>query len=125
MGTSAIDVLILGVSHRTAPVAVRERLAVVPEALDGMLAELAALPSVREAALISTCNRVEIYAAVEDADRAAVKRLFRWLADRVEELTSRDAIVELNGGGFTEGAGLALKGHARVVQCDGHAASAG
>ncbi len=71
MGTSAIDVLILGVSHRTAPVAVRERLAVVPEALDGMLAELAALPSVREAALISTCNRVEIYAAVEDADRAA------------------------------------------------------
>ena len=71
MGTSTIDVLIVGVSHRTAPVAVRERLAVVPETMDAVLAQLAALPSVREAALISTCNRVEIYAAVEDADRAA------------------------------------------------------
>src|ERR1022692_3344831 len=71
MGTSTIDVLIGGVSHRTAPGAVRERLAVVPETMDAVLAELAALPSVREAALISTCNRVEIYAAVEDADRAA------------------------------------------------------
>jgi glutamyl-tRNA reductase len=71
MGASTIDVLIIGVSHRTAPVAVRERLAVVPEAMDATLAELAALPSVREAVLLSTCNRVEIYAAVADADRAA------------------------------------------------------
>src|SRR5471032_3085337 len=71
MGNSAIDVLIIGVSHRTAPVAMRERLAVVPEALEATLTELGALPSVREVALISTCNRVEIYAAVDDADRAA------------------------------------------------------
>jgi glutamyl-tRNA reductase len=71
MGTSAIDVLIIGVSHRTAPVAMRERLAVIPEAMEATLAALGALPSVREVALISTCNRVEIYAAVEDADRAA------------------------------------------------------
>ena len=71
MGGTAIDLLVLGVSHRTAPVGVRERLAVVPEAIDAVLAELAALPSVREAALLSTCNRVEIYAAVDaDADRA-------------------------------------------------------
>jgi glutamyl-tRNA reductase len=72
MGGSAIDLLVLGVSHRTAPVGVRERLAVVPEAMDVVLSELVALPSVREAALLSTCNRVEIYAAVDaDADRAA------------------------------------------------------
>jgi glutamyl-tRNA reductase len=71
MGGAAIDLLVLGVSHRTAPVGVRERLAVVPEAMDTVLAELTALPSVREAALLSTCNRVEIYAAVDaDADRA-------------------------------------------------------
>jgi glutamyl-tRNA reductase len=72
MGGTAIDLLVLGVSHRTAPVGVRERLAVVPESMDAVLAELAALPSVCEAALLSTCNRVEIYAAVDaDADRAA------------------------------------------------------
>ncbi len=72
MGGAAIDLLVLGVSHRTAPVAVRERLAVVPEAMESVLAALTALPSIREAALLSTCNRVEIYAAVDrDGDRAA------------------------------------------------------
>ena len=72
MGGAAIDLLVLGVSHRTAPVAVRERLAIVPETMAEALAELSALPSVREAALLSTCNRVEIYAAVDqDGDRAA------------------------------------------------------
>jgi glutamyl-tRNA reductase len=72
MGSSTIDLLVLGVSHRTAPVAVRERLAVVPEAIAEVLAELAGLPAVREAALLSTCNRVEIYAAVAaDGDQAA------------------------------------------------------
>ena len=72
MGGTTIDLIVLGVSHKTAPVGVRERLAVVPEAMESVLAELAALPSVREAALLSTCNRVEIYAAVDrDGDRAA------------------------------------------------------
>jgi glutamyl-tRNA reductase len=72
MSGATIDLLVLGVSHKTAPVAVRERLAVVPEAMDAVLAELAALPSVREAALLSTCNRVEIYAAIDkDGDLAA------------------------------------------------------
>jgi glutamyl-tRNA reductase len=61
---------LLGLSHRTAPVAVRERLTVVPEQLDGLLRELAALPGVREAALLSTCNRVEIYAATSDREAA-------------------------------------------------------
>ena len=72
MGNAAIDLLVLGVSHKTAPVGVRERLAVVPEMMESVLGELAALPSVREAALLSTCNRVEIYAAIDrDGDRAA------------------------------------------------------
>src|SRR5262245_59892481 len=66
-----IDLLLIGVSHKTAPVAVRERLAVEPDAVQAALAELTALAPVREAAMISTCNRVELYAAVDDADRAA------------------------------------------------------
>src|SRR5262245_34671488 len=66
-----IDFLLVGVSHKTAPVAVRERLAVEPDAVQAALAELTALAPVREAAMISTCNRVELYAAVDDADRAA------------------------------------------------------
>src|SRR5262245_46954040 len=66
-----IDFLLVGVSHKTAPVAVRERLAVEPDAVQAALAELTALAPVREAAMICTCNRVELYVAAEDADRAA------------------------------------------------------
>jgi len=66
-----IDLLLVGVSHKTAPVAVRERLAVEPDAVARALAELTGLAAVREAAMISTCNRVELYVAAEDADRAA------------------------------------------------------
>src|SRR5262245_50582825 len=68
-----IDLLLIGVSHKTAPVAVRERLAVEPEAIAAALVELTALAPVREAAMISTCNRVELYVAAEDADRAAAE----------------------------------------------------
>jgi glutamyl-tRNA reductase len=71
MAGANIDLLLVGVSHKTAPVAVRERLAVEPEAVAAALAELTALAAVREAAMISTCNRVELYVAADDADRAA------------------------------------------------------
>jgi glutamyl-tRNA reductase len=71
MASSSIDLLLVGVSHKTAPVGVRERLAVEPDAADAALAELTTLPGVREAVMVSTCNRVELYVASEDADRAA------------------------------------------------------
>ncbi|HXU06196.1 MAG TPA: glutamyl-tRNA reductase [Polyangia bacterium] len=71
MAGATIDLLLIGVSHKTAPVAVRERLAVEPDAIAAALAELTALSAVREAAMISTCNRVELYVAADDADRAA------------------------------------------------------
>ena len=71
MGGANIDLLLIGVSHRTAPVAVRERLAVEPDATAAALVELTALSAVREAVMISTCNRVELYVAADDADRAA------------------------------------------------------
>jgi glutamyl-tRNA reductase len=65
---ASIDVVVLGVSHRTAPVALRERLSVVPDAFDATLRELRALPGVREVALLSTCNRVEVYAVTSDGE---------------------------------------------------------
>jgi glutamyl-tRNA reductase len=77
---ATIDVVVLGVSHRTAPVALREKLAVVQDQLDSTLKELALLPGVREVALLNTCNRVEIYAVTSDPDtalRAATSDLAR------------------------------------------------
>src|SRR5690242_21555636 len=48
---------------KTAPVSVRERLATVPSELEGRLRRLLDLPAVREAAIVSTCNPMEIYGA--------------------------------------------------------------
>ena len=52
---------ILGINHRTAPVEVRGQVAFPPEQLDRALEELAALEGIREAAILSTCNRTELY----------------------------------------------------------------
>ncbi|HEV3031377.1 MAG TPA: glutamyl-tRNA reductase [Polyangia bacterium] len=102
---ATIDVVVLGVSHRTAPVALRERLSVVPDQMDATLRELKTLPGVREVALLSTCNRVEIYAVASDTD-AALRALGADLARRAGMLdaeiephlyarTERDAVKHL------------------------------
>lgn len=61
----------LGLSHHSAPVSARERLAFTDADLPAALARLRALPGVEEAAILSTCNRTEILtvAAVEDEGR--------------------------------------------------------
>jgi glutamyl-tRNA reductase len=76
-----IDLVVLGVSHRTAPVALREKLAVPPEQVDATLLELKTLPGVREVAMLNTCNRVELYAVASDAD-AAIRAMSVDLARR-------------------------------------------
>lgn len=53
--------LVVGCSHHTAPVAVRERLAFTPPQLRDALRDVRSLPSVVEAAIVSTCNRTEVY----------------------------------------------------------------
>lgn len=59
------NLFVIGLSWRTAPVAVREKLAFADDELPGALAEITALQHIGEAMLISTCNRVEIYGATE------------------------------------------------------------
>ncbi|MGY0234911.1 glutamyl-tRNA reductase [Longispora urticae] len=56
--------LVVGVSYRTAPVSLLERVAVSADAVPGVLRDLLAQKSVGEAVILSTCNRVEIYAGV-------------------------------------------------------------
>ncbi|MFL5309316.1 MAG: glutamyl-tRNA reductase [Myxococcales bacterium] len=57
--------LCVGLSHKQVPIAVREQLAVAAEDLPARLARLRALSGVREAMLLSTCNRLEVFAVVE------------------------------------------------------------
>ena len=65
------DFVVVGLSHRTAPVEVRERLAVAPDRLGHELLQIASSGRFDEALLISTCNRVELYATSADPVAAA------------------------------------------------------
>jgi len=72
-----MPVVTLGLNHKSAPVDVRERVVFDPERLPGALADLSANPGVREAALLTTCNRTEVYAVLEPDTDAGI--LQRWL----------------------------------------------
>lgn len=68
-----MSLIALGLNHKTAPVDVRERLALAPDRMVDALRELVSLGPVREAAIVSTCNRMEIYSRVaEGGDEALV-----------------------------------------------------
>ena len=103
-----MKILLLGMSHRTAPVEVRERYAV--EDHSAALQKLAALEEIDEAVLISTCNRVEII-VISRQPEAALLSLFRFfhnelggdtpipgggeLDDHVYEYRDRDAVKHI------------------------------
>ena len=66
----------LGLNHHTAPLAVRERMTFLPETLPDALGELTRVRPVQEAAILSTCNRTELYCATNDPDSA-----LDWMAE--------------------------------------------
>ncbi len=68
MGSS---LFVIGLSWKTAPVALREKLAFSDDELPGVLRELTSQPSIGEALIISTCNRVEIFATTPRAAPAS------------------------------------------------------
>ncbi|MDM7856989.1 glutamyl-tRNA reductase [Thiopseudomonas acetoxidans] len=79
----------LGINHKTASVAVRERVAFSPDRLTDALRELCREAGAREAAILSTCNRSELYLEMEPSQERAV---IEWLANyhglQAEELHS-------------------------------------
>ena len=71
-----MPLIALGINHRTAPVDIRERVAFPAERLPVALRELRDLPQVHEAAILSTCNRTEIYCGLDSDDTT---ELVDWL----------------------------------------------
>ena len=78
----------LGLNHQTAPVALRERLAFDAGALPAALAALRSMPGVHEVAILSTCNRTELYAVADDG-----LALERWLASSPAADAALDAYL--------------------------------
>ncbi len=66
-----------GINHKTAPVDIRERVAFTPEKMPDALRQLTAQNSVLEAAILSTCNRTEMYIGMEHDDVEVILEWFR------------------------------------------------
>ncbi|HWI73522.1 MAG TPA: glutamyl-tRNA reductase, partial [Baekduia sp.] len=83
------ELLCLGISHKTAPVAVRERLALTNTEAQALCRELVETDAIREAVAISTCNRTEIYLVGDPvgAETELLSRLAQRAGTRPTELT--------------------------------------
>ena len=103
----SFELIALGVSHKTAPLPLRERLALPEGRATAVLGELRSSDSISEVVAISTCNRTEIYMVTSDAveaESAALSVLARHAGIRPTELTDclysfhqRDAVRHLFG----------------------------
>jgi glutamyl-tRNA reductase len=60
-----MSIVVIGVNHRSAPLSVLERLTIDPADVAKAVSALAARDNLREAAVVSTCNRTEVYAVTE------------------------------------------------------------
>jgi len=67
---TAPNLILLGINHNTAPIEVRERLAIAPSRLADATRALAHQPGIREAIILSTCNRVELLTVQDSAHPA-------------------------------------------------------
>ena len=71
-----MGLLALGINHRTAPIELREKIAFSPDNIGDALVEIVSVTSAKEVAILSTCNRTELYCVVE---QGAGDELISWL----------------------------------------------
>ena len=89
-----MHLIVVGLSHKTAPVEIRERLAVPDSRLGEALTRLCSYPGVKEGVLLSTCNRVEVYSVVDDVE-TGYGRIQEFLADTHLSLSSEQLTPHL------------------------------
>ncbi|HEY6837616.1 MAG TPA: glutamyl-tRNA reductase, partial [Geobacteraceae bacterium] len=75
-----MNIIVVGLSHKTASVEIREKVAFAPTQMEKPLRALTDLDDITEAVIVSTCNRVEIYATTHDI-AGGMARIKRFLAD--------------------------------------------
>lgn len=65
-----MELIVLGLNHKTAPIEIRECLAFQAEDLERAFSHAQTLPSLKENMILSTCNRVEIYSVTQETEKA-------------------------------------------------------
>lgn len=89
-----MHLIVVGLSHKTAPVEIREKLAVPESRMGEALSRLCTYQGVKEGLLLSTCNRVEVYSVVDDIDHG-YGRIQEFLADTHLSLSSEQLTPHL------------------------------
>lgn len=74
-----MPLITVGINHKTAPVAIREKVAFAPEKMFDALSSLITRDRADEAVIVSTCNRTELYCAVPEG--AGIKQIIQWLSE--------------------------------------------
>ena len=75
-----LRVVVVGISHNTAPVEVREHFSFTEDETRAAVTELRSMPGIQECMMLSTCNRTEIYAASEHSEEC-VESVKRYLSE--------------------------------------------
>ena len=65
-----MELIVIGLNHRTAPIEILERLAFLDDRIETALHQAKSLPSLKENMILSTCNRVEMYAVARETEKA-------------------------------------------------------
>ncbi|MDX1411783.1 MAG: glutamyl-tRNA reductase [Nitrospirales bacterium] len=89
-----MNIIVLGLNHRSAPVELRELLAIPESRIREALARLMAYPGIKEAMFLGTCNRVEVYAVVEMGE-SGFRNLEDFLVATHFSLSSEDLVPHL------------------------------
>jgi glutamyl-tRNA reductase len=102
MSQASTTLVMTGINYKTAPIELRERIAISREDLAETTRALAAMPGVSECMIVSTCNRVELLAAVDSPDTDLTGFLHQYfglnpelLAPHIYEERDRDAVRHL------------------------------
>jgi glutamyl-tRNA reductase len=75
-----MNIAVVGLTHKTAPVEVREKLSIPEPEYDRAISQLCGYPNIEEVAVLSTCNRLEIYLVLKETE-PGVREVMQFLAE--------------------------------------------
>jgi glutamyl-tRNA reductase len=75
-----MHIAVVGLSHKTAPVEVREKLSIPEPQTESAIAHLASYPHIQEVAILSTCNRLEIYIVTPETEQG-IREVTQFLSE--------------------------------------------
>lgn len=75
-----MNIAVVGLSHKTAPVEVREKLSIQEAKMESVMQQLCHYPHIEEVAIVSTCNRLEIYVVATETEQG-IREVIQFLSE--------------------------------------------